>query len=35
MDLVMLAKVRETFALSFGSCSFSEPVDDLKSLGLL
>ena len=35
VDLVMLAKVRETFALSFGSCSFSEPVDDLKSLGLL
>jgi len=35
IDLVMLAKVRETFALSYGSCSFGEPVDDLKSLGLL
>lgn len=25
---------RETFALSYGSCSFTEPCDDLKKLGL-
>ncbi len=30
-----LAKSRERFALSFGSCSFTEPMDDLLSLGLL
>ncbi len=26
---------RESFALSYGSCSFEEPLEDLKSLGLL
>jgi hypothetical protein len=26
---------RRTFAISFGSCSFTEPVDDLRALGLL
>ncbi|MEP6999805.1 MAG: hypothetical protein ABI969_04965 [bacterium] len=26
---------RETFAMSFGSCSFREPIDDLHQLGLL
>lgn len=30
-----VAKAREAFALSFGSCSFEEPVDDLAKLGLL
>jgi hypothetical protein len=35
LELVHVAKARESFALSFGSCSFQEPVDDLKSLGLL
>jgi hypothetical protein len=30
-----LALVRESFALSFGSCSFDEPVEDLKALGVL
>lgn len=30
-----LALVRETFALSFGSCSFDEPVEDLKKMELL
>jgi hypothetical protein len=30
-----LALTRETFALSFGSCSFTEPVNDLCALGLL
>lgn len=35
IDVLSLARVRETFALGFGSCSFDEPIDDLKSLGLL
>ncbi len=26
---------RRSFAISFGSCSFTEPVDDLRTLGLL
>ncbi|HLO42032.1 MAG TPA: hypothetical protein VK176_13480, partial [Phycisphaerales bacterium] len=30
-----VALARESFALSFGSCSFDEPVEDLKKLGLL
>lgn len=30
-----LAKAREVFALSFGSCSFDEPVADLSRLGWL
>jgi hypothetical protein len=30
-----LALVRESFALSFGSCSFDEPVEDLRRLGWL
>ncbi len=30
-----LARAREAFALSFGSCSFTEPVEDLKALNLL
>ena len=30
-----LARARQQFATSFGSCSFSEPVGDLKSLGLI
>lgn len=30
-----LAMVRESFAISFGSCSLDEPVNDLKALGLL
>ena len=28
-------RLRETFAISFGSCSFDEPVEDLESLHLL
>lgn len=35
VDLPTLARVRETFALSFGSCSFDEPIDDLRRLGVL
>jgi hypothetical protein len=30
-----LARVREEFAISFGSCSFEEPVKDLQELGWL
>src|SRR5204863_5728364 len=30
-----LIAMRETFALSYGSCSFTEPVEELKGLGLL
>ena len=30
-----LSAIRHHVALSFGSCSFTEPVDDLRSLGLL
>ena len=30
-----LANTRKNFALSFGSCSFEEPIDDLKELGWL
>ncbi|MBX3361277.1 MAG: hypothetical protein KF912_09830 [Phycisphaeraceae bacterium] len=35
IDTASLAKVRETFALSYGSCSFDEPFADLARLGLL
>jgi hypothetical protein len=30
-----LSKARQNFAISFGSCSFTEPIDDLRSLNLL
>jgi hypothetical protein len=30
-----IASARRDFSISFGSCSFTEPVDDLQSLGLL
>jgi hypothetical protein len=30
-----VAAARQDFSVSFGSCSFTEPVDDLRSLGLL
>jgi len=30
-----IAAARQSFAVSFGSCSFTEPIDDLKSLRLL
>jgi hypothetical protein len=35
LTITDLARVREGFSLSFGSCSFEEPVEDLKKLGLL
>jgi hypothetical protein len=28
-----IEKVRSEFAISFGSCSFEEPVEDLKTMG--
>ena len=30
-----MSAARQTFAVSFGSCSFTEPVDELRSFGLL
>jgi len=30
-----LAETRRHFAISFGSCSFEEPIRDLQALGLL
>ena len=30
-----IEKIRRRFLISFGSCSFVEPIDDLRSLGLL
>lgn len=35
LETAQIAKARESFALSFGSCSFAEPVADLQRLGLL
>jgi len=35
LSLDQLLEARATFAISFGSCSFREPVDDLHSLALL
>ena len=35
LDAVDLARTRETFALSIGSCSVEEPVADLQTLGWL
>ncbi len=35
LDTIGIAQAREHFAMSFGSCSFDEPVDDLTRLGLL
>jgi hypothetical protein len=35
LGLSDLAAARQGFALSFGSCSFTEPIDDLRALRLL
>lgn len=35
IDIIQLARVRESCALSYGCCSFDEPVDDLRTLKLL
>ncbi len=35
ISVAQLAQARESFATGYGSCSFKEPTDDLKSLGWL
>jgi len=35
IDASEIAKTRESFALSFGSCSFTEPIQDLRAMHLL
>ncbi len=35
VDLTRLARVRESFGTTFGSCSFEEPVSEMRALGLL
>ncbi len=35
IEIARLASVRERFAISFGSCSFDEPVEDLRGLGMM
>jgi hypothetical protein len=35
LDVTQIARAREAFALSFGSCSFDDPVADLKAIQLL
>jgi hypothetical protein len=35
VSLAELSTIRRRFGIAFGSCSFTEPVDDLKTLGLL
>jgi hypothetical protein len=31
----LIEDARKDFIISFGSCSFEEPVEDLKELGIL
>ncbi|MBL8747367.1 MAG: hypothetical protein JNK58_13560 [Phycisphaerae bacterium] len=35
LENARLARVRESFAISFGSCSFEEPLNELKGMGVL
>jgi 5-carboxymethyl-2-hydroxymuconate isomerase len=35
LSVYQIAEARRDFAISFGSCSFIEPIDDLRSLHLL
>lgn len=35
LNMNEIAAARQGFSISFGSCSFTEPIDDLRSLGLL
>ena len=35
LSVEQVDKAREMFALSYGSCSFDEPVAELRSLGLI
>jgi len=34
LDRELLSRTRSEFALSFGSCSYQEPIEDLKALKL-
>jgi hypothetical protein len=34
-DVTRIASLRKECAVSFGSCSFTEPIEDLQSLNLL
>jgi hypothetical protein len=35
MDTTQIARAREMFSVSFGSCSFDEPAGELRALGLI
>lgn len=35
VPITRLARVRESFAISVGTCSFTEPIEDLMEIGLL
>lgn len=35
IDTMQLERARELFALSYGSCSFTEPVEELRALGVI
>jgi len=35
LSIAQIAEARRDFAISFGSCSFTEPIEDLQSLHLL
>ncbi len=35
LDRGLLSRTRAEFALSFGSCSYQEPIEDLRAIGLL
>ncbi len=35
IEVAAIARARESFSLAFGSCSFDEPREDLRALGLL
>ncbi|MCH7549602.1 MAG: hypothetical protein IH969_08745, partial [Candidatus Krumholzibacteriota bacterium] len=35
LDAAEVATARKRLAVSFGSCSFTEPIDDLKRLELI
>jgi len=34
VETIQIAQARELFCLSYGSCSFDEPVEDTSKLGL-
>ncbi len=35
LEVAAIARARESFSLAFGSCSFDEPREDLRTLGLI